>query len=76
MINKKLYYKQEEKIGKKFILYQELNKKKLGSKSRKEKFSSEFLDNNNTYNDLNNSNAYIFVKKELRYLCIHLNKKN
>ena len=68
IINKKLYYKQEEKIGKKFILYQEFNIKKIGSKKSKEKeSSSDFLDNNNTHT---------FIKKELGYFCAHLNRKN
>ena len=76
IINKKLYYKWKEKTDKKIILYQEFNKKKLGSKSRKEEHSSNSLDNNNAYSDLNNSNTYISIKKELGYLYVHLNKKN
>ena len=75
-MNKKLYYKWEEKIGKKFVLYQEPNKKKLSSKSRKEEFSSNSLDNDNTYSDLDNSDTYIFTKKELGYLYAYLNRKN
>ena len=74
--NKNLYREQEEKTGKKFILYQEPNKKKLGSKNKKEEFSNNFLDNNNTYSNLNNSNAYMFIKKKLKYFYIYLNKKN
>ena len=76
IINKKLCCKWEERIGKKFILYQEPNKKKLGSKSRKEEPSSDSLDNNDTCSNLDNSNAYIFAKKELGYLRAHLNRKN
>ena len=66
----------KKKINKKFILHQEFNKKKLGSKCRKEEPSSNSLDNNNAYSDLNNSNTYISIKKELGYLYVHLNKKN
>ena len=75
-MNKKLHREWEEKIGKKFILCQELSKKKSGSKSRKKGSSSDSLDNNKAYSNLNNSNAYIFAKKELRYLYVHLNRKN
>ena len=73
-MNKKLYFKWEEKTGKKFILYQEPNKKKLSSKSRKEESSSDSLNNNNAYSNLDNGDACIFTKKELRYLYIHLNR--
>ena len=67
-MNKKLCYKQKEKTNKKFILYQEFNKKKLGSKkSKKEESSSNFLDNND---------IYIFVKKKLKYFYAYLNRKN
>ena len=38
----------------------------LNNKSRKKELSNNFLDNNNTY---------IFIKKELGYLYIHLNKQ-
>ena len=75
-MNKKLYYKWEEKISKKFILYQEPSKKKSGSKSRKEESSSNFLDNNNAHSDLDDSDTHIFAKKESGYLYIYLNRKN
>ena len=75
-MNKKLYRKQEKKIGKKFVLYQGLSKKKLGSKNRKEEFSSNFLNNNNARSNLDDSDTYTFVKKELGYLYVYLNKKN
>ena len=63
-----------KKIGKKFVLYQEFNNKKLGSKSRKKEFSGNFLDNNNAYSNLDNSNTYIFAKKDLKYFGAYLNK--
>ena len=75
-MNEKLYCKWEEKTSKKFILYQELDKKKSGSKNRKEESSNDFLDNDDAHNDLDNSNVCIFTKKELKYLYAHLNKKN
>ena len=75
-MNRRLYYKQEKKIGKKFILYQEFNKKKSASKSRKEESNSDLLDNDDTYSNSYNSNAYIFIKKELGYLYVYLNRKN
>ena len=56
----------KKKTGKKFILHQELGKKKLGNK--KKKSSNNSVDNNNAYNNLNNSNTRIFVKKKLGYL--------
>ena len=62
--------------NKKFVLYQEPSKKKSGSKSRKEESSGDFLNDDNAYNNLNNSNTHIFVKKELGYLYIYLNRKN
>ena len=62
-------------MGKKFILYQEPSKKRLGNKSRKEKSSSNSLDNNNAYSNLDNSDTHIFTKKELGYFCVYLNKK-
>ena len=34
------------------------------------------MDNDDAYSDLNNSNTYIFAKKESGYLCVYLNKKN
>ena len=75
-MNKKLHREWEEKIGKKFILHQESSKKKSSSKSRKEESSSDSLDNNNARSNLDDSDTYIFIKKELGYLCVHLNRKN
>ena len=75
-MNKKLHRKWEEKIGKKFVLYQEFNKKKSGSKNRKEESSSDSLDDDNAHSDLDNSDTYIFAKKKSGYLCVHLNRKN
>ena len=62
--NKKLHCEWEEKTGKKFILYQELSKKKSGSKNRKKESSSNSLDNDNVYSNLDNSDTHIFIKKE------------
>ena len=72
--NKKLHCKWEEKIGKKFVLHQEPNKKS-GSKSRKKEFSSD-LDNDDACSNLDNGNTYTFIKKELGYFYAHLNRKN
>ena len=50
--------------------------KKVKQQKQKKKSNSNSLDNNNTYNNLNNSDAHIFIKKELGYLYVQLNKKN
>ena len=75
-MNKKLHHKQEEKTGKKFVLHQEPDKKKSGSKSRKEEFNSNSLNDNDARNNLDNGNTCMFAKKKLGYLYAYLNRQN
>ena len=55
-MNKKLYYKQKKKIGKKFILYQEFSKK--SGKSRKKESSSNSSDNKESSNNSSDNKEF------------------